>query len=398
MTANTEEVNPVNTQISDIQSVYYKEVQPGFSSWFTANSTDEATITNALAKYYSTNNKFPSWADFLAEIQKDTPNANITQIQNEFIAGYRFAIDANQNRSNIDVTQPAEPGSDYAILNASASALTNQFQTAFSYFSSNFTVDPNSTSSAAQQFEDGFVSFTARSVLLQNSSLDNQPPADQATFTNSQLASTYESIFDQFYPGASSMTSDEKQTLYTQLITQFYTQQVNQNGFFIPTEALNQWSTFLQQSAKTSVFTLQTSLASMGASKTQILDRIFQLLANMIDILQSVAAVQSDRLLMYSNWQKAYTDQISQIPIFISGQNNYPGSVTGQDGTSLRSDLNQLASQDKDKLTSERQVISDDSKAHQSAINQSTDAVTQQSNFASSILEQLSTLLSSIFR
>ena len=48
-------------------------------------------------------------------------------------------------------------------------------------------------------------------------------------------------------------------------------------------------------------------------------------------------------------------------------------------------------------MQSRQALVGDDAKALQSNVNQSNDAVTQQSNLGTAILQELSTLLSEIF-
>ena len=76
--------------------------------------------------------------------------------------------------------------------------------------------------------------------------------------------------------------------------------------------------------------------------------------------------------------------------------------VVVSDSTVLTGDIDQIRALDgtlsKEQSALERQVVSDESRSQQDAVRQATDAVTQQSNLATSILDELSTLLSSIYR
>lgn len=140
-----------------------------------------------------------------------------------------------------------------------------------------------------------------------------------------------------------------------------------------------------------------TSLAPGNYVKTLILNDIFKLLIKVITTLQNVAAAQAERLNFLTQWQKAYTDLQNQIHTFI--KNNGDGiSGGGDDNSNARDDLNRLNSTYTQQLQNQQSIISDDAKALQSNVNQSNDAVNNQSNFATSIIQELTTILGSIFR
>lgn len=162
-----------------------------------------------------------------------------------------------------------------------------------------------------------------------------------------------------------------------------------------------------------------------------VLDRIFSLLVELIDSLQKCAAAQANRLNFLSQWQKAYTDQMNQIHAFTMFNGDGIGAFDGNnvdngeqfydnngvpkedllaindttrriDGrseraTKARSDMNTLNTNLTQQMQGNRQVISDDAKALQTSVNQTNDAVQQQTDMATSILQQLSTILTSIF-
>ena len=184
-----------------------------------------------------------------------------------------------------------------------------------------------------------------------------------------------------------------------------------------------------------------TSLQEGLYGRPLILDRIFNLLVKMIDALQKCAAAQADRLNFLAAWQKAYTDEMNQIHAFTAANGDgigmyhgqdvrlFDGSVltdpappvlfppgttveqainasfnnerwidgTGDRATKARTDMNTLNTNLTQQMQGNRQVISDDAKAMQTAVNQTNDAVQQQTDMATAILQQLSTILSSIF-
>jgi hypothetical protein len=401
--------------LTNIEDVFYKIIKTNifadptstFNTWFAQNDAQNiGAINDAITALFvnkSSDQGYPTWDQFINYIAQNHGQAVANSVTQSFIKGYRFALFTDPGvPATILINSP--PRQDWDFLNqngiVTAQDIQNQFKAAFTYLSKNFPTELNGQPLpdhiTPEQFKDVFLNFTARSVLMQTKSLNNLPPA-QTVFKNQQLVASYQEIYNNYYPNIG-LTDQERTALFQQILGSFVQQQVSQKGFFIPTQSFQDWGTFLEQSSGARIFGKDTSLHSIGSEKVLILDRIYRLLAMMVDTLQETAAVQSDRLLLYTDWQNAYTKQISTIPVYAAGQDNYPGSIGGEDGTTFRSDINNLSATYQEKLTAERQVISDEAKSQQTAITQTTDAVTQQSNFASSILEQLSTLLSAIYR
>ena len=140
-----------------------------------------------------------------------------------------------------------------------------------------------------------------------------------------------------------------------------------------------------------------TSLHPGKFVMVNILDRIFRLLTKILESMQRVAINQAQRLSFLTAWQRAYTDQMNQIHAFTSNNGDASG-ISGGSGTEFREALNQANSQFIEIMRSNRSLISDDAKALQSLVNQTNDAVSQQANMATSILQQFSTILGSIYR
>jgi hypothetical protein len=140
-----------------------------------------------------------------------------------------------------------------------------------------------------------------------------------------------------------------------------------------------------------------TSLAPGKYSSTNVINRVFKIILEMVNALQNVAAVQAQRLTFMSSWQKAYTDAMAQIHTF-SKDNGDRFSFDTTDYATARDDLNRLNAQFTSTLQNRQSVVSDDAKALQSNVNQSNDAVNQHLNLANTILDELRSLLGSIFK
>lgn len=156
--------------------------------------------------------------------------------------------------------------------------------------------------------------------------------------------------------------------------------------------------------------------------KVAILDNIFLLIVQMIGTLQNVAAAQSQRLTFLSQWQSAYVSLQNQIHSFYKGNGDYVDGSGGKDNDIFSKDFykkgrdsagcgdltrsnnvrdalnNTINSNLTQVIQNNRGQVSDTAKAMQSSVNTTSDAVNQQSNMATTILQQLESLLSAIFK
>ncbi len=141
-----------------------------------------------------------------------------------------------------------------------------------------------------------------------------------------------------------------------------------------------------------------TRLAPGNYTASIVLNKIFHLIGIVLTSMQSVAAAQASRLTIYSSWQTAYSDMMNQIHTF-SANNGDAGvqSPTDSGQTNVRSDMNKLNSQLIQVMQNRQSIIGDDAKALQSNVSQSNDAVNQQATMGTSILQDLSTLLGTVF-
>lgn len=139
-----------------------------------------------------------------------------------------------------------------------------------------------------------------------------------------------------------------------------------------------------------------TSLSDSKFEETFRIDRVFKLLIALIEVLQGVAISQAQRLQFLTEWQKAYTALMDKIPVFTQTSSLFSGTDTEE--ANLRDDMNRINSTYTEQLRSQRSQIGDDAKALQANLNQTNDNVTQQANMATALLQQLSTILSTIYR
>jgi len=149
----------------------------------------------------------------------------------------------------------------------------------------------------------------------------------------------------------------------------------------------------------TGVFVDSTNLSSGHYLNTLVLDKVYGLLVKMISALQDAAVALAGQLKVLTNWQKGYTDKMAQVHTFVAlnGDPDYISS-TGSDEGTIRQDLNQVGSTYTERMRSSNSIVSDLAKSLQTSISQIQDAVTQQSNMATSIIGQFKEILASIFR
>lgn len=209
----------------------------------------------------------------------------------------------------------------------------------------------------------------------------------------------YEEVYNAYFGDPANSGPTRQQ--FINYLNSFYNDQVNANGFFIPSQSFAAFVNkvqydYTQSLGPTLINPGQSNLAPADFNLTAILDRIYALIKDMLQSMQNIAAVQANRLTVLTNWQQAYTTELSQLKNFLKEDKDvlYPGYLSDQNFTDLNEKVNQL----RQLVTTNQSVVSDDAKSLQSSINQSTDAVTQQANMATSIIQELSTLLSAIYR
>lgn len=182
----------------------------------------------------------------------------------------------------------------------------------------------------------------------------------------------------------------------------FYQQQITANGYFNPSQSFSAWVQYVQGQAgieSSGTAFPMTTVDTSATAQVQVLNRIFALLVAMIQTLQNVTAAQADRLNFLSNWQTVYTNVINQIKTFTEGDSTYIGTGNATSSTAtIRNNLNQLNQTYVQQLTANRNIINTQAQSEQSNISSGQDAITQQTDLATAIIQQSSTLIGSIFR
>lgn len=141
-----------------------------------------------------------------------------------------------------------------------------------------------------------------------------------------------------------------------------------------------------------------TTLKAAEFYRVQVIDRVFALLVKMIEVLQKAASTLAERLQFLTQWQKAYTDQMDQVHVFAQNNGDRFSLENDDRYRQFRDEANRVNTTYTEQMRSRRSLVSDDAKALNTNLNQMSDAVNQQTNMATSLLQQLSTILSVIFR
>lgn len=247
-----------------------------------------------------------------------------------------------------------------------------------------YTIAPNATN-FINAFKAYFVHFATVSTLSPDINL-NFEEIYNAFFTANPTA------FEQF------LAQYVKETMYT---TSDQGVTYNPDGTpFIPSEQLGNWLKKVQESYSLALYGSAQPTSSVGESfkKVVILEKILRLIIEMIGSLQQVAASQSDRLRILTKWQSAYTEVETQIPTFLQGDNLALRVGSGPDTLRARDQANAFNQTLTANIQSRRNIIQDDAKGVQSNLNQSNDSANQQANMGTAIIQQMSSLLSAIYR
>ncbi len=209
---------------------------------------------------------------------------------------------------------------------------------------------------------------------------------------------SFEKIYFAFFPHAT-------QADFQSALSAFYTAQIGKpKGTFTPSSLVSDFLTSVEEDYAASLLPLPPppggSLDSINASNTFILVQVFELVASMITTLERIAVVQANRLSFYAKWENAYNSLIGQIPIFTAGDSSVFGlnnDKTNDSSGNARTDMNSQNNTMTQTLRSYRDMVGSQAQQHQTAIQQTQEAVTQQTNISTAIIQQMSTILQSIF-
>ncbi len=206
------------------------------------------------------------------------------------------------------------------------------------------------------------------------------------------VQSQFVDVYNAYFPGSSSGA-------FTQNLDTFIEQQESQNsGVFIPSQSYGNWLNYIaiQYSQSVGGAGSTTSTAddtNDNANGPLIINKIMSLLIQLLNTVQNMAAAQANRLTFYTKWQQAYTDLLNQVRSF---------TVHGPEGLSCGNIVNQQLNPENQKYTSEiqarQQVVGDDAKSMQSTVQNSQSIAQQQGNTVTSFIQELQSILSTMYK
>lgn len=171
-------------------------------------------------------------------------------------------------------------------------------------------------------------------------------------------------------------------------------------GFGQPLHVEEIGQTFFQPNPNDPNSVVYTDMSSLHPGKYLLgltMDRIYKLLSKIIESMQNVAIAQADRLQILTDWQNAYNAKKNSIHAFVQGSSDAYFTSTSSGDNTQRQELGNFNSNITEQLRSNSSIVSDDAKAMQTVINQTQDSVNKQANMATSLVQQFTTILSSIY-
>ncbi len=324
---------------------------------------------------------------------------------------------------------PSDP--DLNVLNATN--LPGQFNALFTNFIQNFNFSILSSSNTTGQVKSGGITYDTNilnnydnfiqaylSYLSSTTVVQSANKGGLQSFTQplnvlpTNYLESYQAIYESFNgpvgtlsPNSANWTVAQK--VFVQRLSSFYTSELRKtatsaqpSGFFDPSQDLSDWYNYTQSLYYNPQYS--PNAIKTDPNSTFILDQVLQSLINMIGTVQNVAAAQANSLNFLSVWQESYTNKLNDIRTFAQGDGTVlGGQIASEDWDpgaqqQIRTQLNNVNQTYLTKIQANQQSISDNAKSLQSNVNQSSDSANEQGSLADSVLQEMSTILSSIFR
>lgn len=341
---------------------------------------------NTLLESYGTNVSDPAarrvfprtWQDFVTQVRSFFGNGSTDAFSGPLFDGFY-----NDYLEILKITQGDYAGIDSGTQQQQFAEVFTQFLKTYQFaneVNQDGTPGPNDGAAGPMAFfVSNFRKFMTVTAL-------NQGGLATGSYSN---LSVLRQIFNAYFPAGS---DEQFNTLRNELVTEVRAS----DGYFLPSQMLNRWFDKVQDAYLTTQLAA-SSIKGTESVKLTILWKIFRLVVDMIGTLQQVATVLARRLSYLTTYQKAYTDLMATIPVFTKGDSSPFGGSSTSAGDN-RQELNPKNQTLTENLRSFRTILSDQAKALQANINQLNESVNQQASLADAILQQMSTILQSIFR
>lgn len=137
---------------------------------------------------------------------------------------------------------------------------------------------------------------------------------------------------------------------------------------------------------------INTNMAEVPDEDKFMMSQLLRLLIQMTKTLQDVAIVQAEQLSNTTAITRAYVNLQQKIPVLLKGGTSVP------DDSERRGEMNNAFSIYMDSVRANKGTVEDLAKKIQALLNSTKEAGTQFSDLFSSILDQMNSLISQIYR
>lgn len=270
-----------------------------------------------------------------------------------------------------------------------------------------------------------FVNFLRPTALIRRTGTNFEVTAANSNIIEFNNLLTYQAIWEEMTPElAGGETTAERVTRFWEDMNNFVNQLENDNGYFAPAQFIDDWVLKVK--------------GDNFPDRNLIVFILFDLLLEILATLELTTVQQSRRIQFLADLQASYTDLLDDVQFMTSlntglapaqtevnsdppedgdfanlADFRFPDydavngdlflpqfrfSARGSEDTTARNDFNTRMESYAETLRTKRSNAKDDSRAAEAQINSLNDAISQQSNLGTSLLQILGGLLTSIFR
>jgi hypothetical protein len=133
-------------------------------------------------------------------------------------------------------------------------------------------------------------------------------------------------------------------------------------------------------------------------SNGDILNRIIRLITELLPVFQRIGAAQAEQMGLSTKMQTLYTELIAKAPYYDYNQTKGRWDSNEDKNEKIRTDLNTKAANQTDIYRAYRDEWGERGKKDQSYVNTTNEAINQQTDMATTMLQQLRELVSALTR